>query len=101
MSWFAGHAVEFRKFHVEPLNVATHLLTTPACFVAAEALALRALAPATALPLVGAALAAYAGALELCPFDVFVQAGMARVPPGSTFEAQCASQGSEGGGVAR
>ena len=66
MSWFAGHAVEFRKFHVEPLNVATHLLTTPACFVAAEALALRALAPATALPLVGAALAAYAGALALC-----------------------------------
>ena len=28
-------------------------------------------------------LAAYAGALELCPFDVFVQAVMARVPPGS------------------
>jgi len=46
-------------------------------------------------------LAAYAGALELCPFDVFVQAVVARVPPGSTFEAQCASQGPEGGGVAR
>lgn len=47
-------------------------------------------------------LAAYAGALELCPFDVFVQGVMARVPAGSTFDAQCASQGPDGGGgVAR
>ena len=66
MSWFAGHAVAFRKFHAEPFNAATHLVTTPACFVACEALALRALPRDAALPIVGAVLAAYAGALALC-----------------------------------
>ena len=30
--------------------------------------------------------------VELCPFEAFAQGVLSRVPPGSTFEAQCASE---------